>query len=596
MKLDALVFLRLAFEKHPAVVVQPFVPKIFDQVSSTMSEDWYKIVSEVLRLLGTIVDVMRPIDSSSGFFIAGFDYEILAPKIYKLLLPRLEASDIDQEIKECAILTAGKLFASTADVLGSELDTVLHLLQKKLENETTRIAVLKTLIILSKSPLCLDLSKVLISSANEMAMYLRQQSRVLRQLTLQTLDLLVLGSKADIGEISSTILAATAALINDSDLYLCQLAMKLSFSALSKNTLVLAAPFYDNVYPALIALARSSLLKGISLETLANTLRQLVSLNLPGMTFIDLFSGLYLSVSNESLSGNTLEKQGLTTSSKCVAAITIDLSEPVSTETIQKFASDLLASNDTVNQLALLCLGEVGQLRDLSSLAGLKEVILQCFENPCEETKLCAAYALGHISVGNMKEFLPVVTQPSTSSKHQYLLLVSLKEIILFYANRNLEFSAYLNLVLPILLMQCKSSEESVRNMVAECLGLLLAINSQQMLSVLLQLLQESQDNFSRSMVAGAVRVCLSRPLHCDTVTLISEVIANFLTLLHDSDLEVKKAALLMVNAAVHHNAEVLITQLSSSVLPVLIETLKIKMERTVDFGPFKHKVQISNG
>ena len=58
-----------------------------------------------------------------------------------------------------------------------------------------------------------------------------------------------------------------------------------------------------------------------------------------------------------------------------------------------------------------------------------------------------------------------------------------------------------------------------------------------------------------------------------------------------DPNLEVKKQGLLLVNTAVHHNPRTLQAHLASYVNPLLIETLKVKMERTVDLGPFKHKV-----
>ena len=65
----------------------------------------------------------------------------------------------------------------------------------------------------------------------------------------------------------------------------------------------------------------------------------------------------------------------------------------------------------------------------------------------------------------------------------------------------------------------------------------------------------------------------------------------DFLCMLQDSDLEVRKAALLMANAAAHHNPDVIAPYLSMQVVPQLMETLMFKQERVVDLGPFKHKV-----
>ena len=82
----------------------------------------------------------------------------------------------------------------------------------------------------------------------------------------------------------------------------------------------------------------------------------------------------------------------------------------------------------------------------------LKDLILACFDSGSEETKSAAAYALGHLAVGNMVIFLPVVLEAVENNRHQYLLLASLKEIILEHANKGKDFSSHLQSVLPGLL------------------------------------------------------------------------------------------------------------------------------------------------
>ena len=252
------------------------------------------------------------------------------------------------------------------------------------------------------------------------------------------------------------------------------------------------------------------------------------------------------------------------------------------------------ASNEAQKQLALLCLGEVGQQQDLSAIPNLKEILLGGFESASEDTKLSAAYALGHVAVGNMRMFLPIILQASSSSKHQYLLLVSLKELVVVFANQQLDFAPHLGAALPLLLQQCQSEEDSVRSMVAECLGVLTTILPAQVLPVLLQLNSNSTaaDTLSRRMIAHALRFSLSRsassPAALDAIT---QEMHQFLPLLKDEDLDVKKAALLMVNTAVHHNPRTVEAHIGAVVIPALIETLQTKLERIVDLGPFKHRV-----
>ena len=80
--------------------------------------------------------------------------------------------------------------------------------------------------------------------------------------------------------------------------------------------------------------------------------------------------------------------------------------------------------------LALLCLGEIGRRKDLSSHAHIETIVIESFQSPFEEIKSAASYALGNIAVGNLPKYLPfILNQIDNQQKKQYLLLHSLKEV-----------------------------------------------------------------------------------------------------------------------------------------------------------------------
>ena len=65
------------------------------------------------------------------------------------------------------------------------------------------------------------------------------------------------------------------------------------------------------------------------------------------------------------------------------------------------FAKDLTSSDETKKHLALLCIGELGQLANLGEIVtvaneevSLKDLILSCFEGGAEETKAAAVSTL----------------------------------------------------------------------------------------------------------------------------------------------------------------------------------------------------------
>ena len=187
-----------------------------------------------------------------------------------------------------------------------------------------------------------------------------------------------------------------------------------------------------------------------------------------------------------------------------------------------------------------------------------------------------------------MSTFLPIVLQAMEHDQHQFLLLASLKEIILMHANKEIDFSLYLDAVVPGLTALCRAEEEGVRNMVAECFGALVYMYDSHIVPHLQAIANNLDDKIARWTVASALRYALSRQLN--DATILVSAMGDFLRLLVDSDLEVRKASLLMTNTIVHHNPDIIAPHLLD-VIPILYETLQFKQEKTVDLGPFKHKV-----
>jgi len=231
------------------------------------------------------------------------------------------------------------------------------------------------------------------------------------------------------------------------DLHLSHLALQLAASMLNKAPAVAAPAVSAHVYPRMLELARSSLIQGQAQQSLIHLFQSVVRANLTSLSYTDMFAQLYTTSSATASAGaQGLSKQGLSNLSKCIAGIAS--SSDTAAQSLQRFTADLTggstSNNESQKQLALLCLGEVGQAQDLSGIPNLKEILLSGFESAAEDTKLSAAYALGHVAVGNMQTFLPIILQASSSSKHQYLLLVSLKELVVVFANQQLDFAPHL--------------------------------------------------------------------------------------------------------------------------------------------------------
>lgn len=593
LRLDALQLLRLVLEQHSATSLQVSIARIAPLVINFVKEDWYKVSAEALRVICATISVLRPIDPNTNTFLASqFIYQPFIQPIYTAIMFRLQALDIDQEIKEGAILAIGKLVYHAGDVIQVETPAILQLLLSRLENDVTRMPALRAFATIAASPLNINISSVLSNVITNLALFLRQQSRVLRQASLQTLNAIITSvyNSTSLSVPSlTTILQETSNHINDSDLHITFLSLKVALNIL-QNIPNTADIISQTILPKSLLLASSPLLQGAAQHALIELFQVLVVVHPTSYSMLlTSFLGRVSTTANEDR--KDLPRESVGNLAKCVAGICLKAAPTVRDETLLGLANDLRGTKDSHKHLALLCIGELGQQTDLATAPDLKELILSCFESGEQETKTAAAYALGRLAVGSMSTYLPVVLSAVQSNRHQYLLLEALREIIVVHANTHRDFSSYLEAVLPGLLAHSHATEEGVRNMVAECLGALTAMHSERMFPVLEQLSAVPKDNLGRWTTASALRYALARHANASAMaSSLRPLQAICESLLNDTDLDVKRATLMLVNAGVHHQPN-LFEPFLRSLLPYVLATLDLKLERTVDLGPFKHKV-----
>ena len=243
LKLDALrlVHEMLASDKHNPVFIKRSIYKtLLSDLCLSVKEHWYKVIAEALRVLAEVPRYfLTGYDGTEDAAIKKQEMDSVATSIYEAIEPLLSAHDVDQEIKECALATCASLLAALHSNLTKEqMDRLLTLILERLRNETTRIAAIKTLSTVASASGVdsmeddekVDLSLILGDSVSEMASFLKQQSRSLKQSALEALDIVVTNhgsedpSLAD-GQLFSTVLRELADLIVDSDLHLSHLSL-----------------------------------------------------------------------------------------------------------------------------------------------------------------------------------------------------------------------------------------------------------------------------------------------------------------------------------------------------------------------------------
>ncbi|XP_074734849.1 cullin-associated NEDD8-dissociated protein 1-like isoform X2 [Strix uralensis] len=550
MRIDTLSFLHVLLCNHQPEVFHPHIKSLLPPVVTCIADPFYKITSEALLVTQQLVKVLRPLDKPCPF-----DAKPYVKDLFTATLKRLKAADIDQEVKERAISCMGQIIYNLGDHLSADLQPTLKIFLERLKNEITRLTTVKALTLIASSPLKIDLRPILGEGFPILASFLRKNQRALKLSTLTALDILVKNYSDSLKPaMIESVLTELPALITENDMHVSQVAI-VFLTTLAKVYPSCISKISGSVLAETFQLVHSPLLQGGALNAIVDFFQALVLTRTATMGHSELMKQLTAPVYSSGSAGAslTLHKQAYYSVAKCVAALSSACPKEAPA-TVNQFIQDIKnpKSSSAVKVLAFLSLAEMGRTTNLSAQRELKTVILEAFTSPSEEVKSAASYALGNVSVGNLKEYLPfMLKEIGSQPKRQYLLLHSLKEVISSSPADGLK--PYVEDIWALLFKHCSPH--------------------------------------ARSTVVTAVKFTIAdQPQPIDA--LLKGCIGDFLKTLQDPDLNVRRVALAMFNSAAH-NKPSLIRDLLSTVLPSLYNETKVRREliREVEMGPFKHTV-----
>uniref|UniRef100_A0A8C9YIS7 TATA-binding protein interacting (TIP20) domain-containing protein n=1 Tax=Sander lucioperca TaxID=283035 RepID=A0A8C9YIS7_SANLU len=591
MRIDALSFFHVLLLSHPPQAFQPHMQVLLPPVVACVEDTFYKITSEALLVAQQLVRVMRPQGQSAT---AGrFDPKPFVKEVFSATLKRLKATDIDQEVKERAISCMGHMVCHLGDHLGAELQGVLAIFLERLKNEITRLTAVRTITLISASPLKINLSSILPETLSVLGSFLRKNQRALKLGTLACLTALVTHHAGSIKPAAlEPILSELPALVDEGDMHVSQVSVTL-LTCMAKWCPSSLAKISSSVLPGVFRLVHSPLLQGAALAAILDFLQALVLSKTSNLGYSQLLKSLTDPFHRSQSSDSTIiHRQSYQSVARCVAALSASCSKETPA-TVAGLMQEVCVKNpgspESARVLALLCLGELGRSGSLGRSKEVQGVILEAISSTNEEVKTAASCALGSMAVGSLDEYLPfLLKEISAQPRRQYLLLHSLKEVISACPASSL--SAHVESIWALLFDNCECQEEGTRNLVAECLGKLTLVNAAQLLPRLKQLLRAGSP-LARSTVVTAIKFTIvDQPAPIDS--LLKESIGDFLKTLQDEDINVRRVALVMFNSAAH-NKPSLIRGLLATVLPHLYKETQIRKDliREVEMGPFKHTV-----
>uniref|UniRef100_A0A8C6UKJ0 Cullin-associated and neddylation-dissociated 2 (putative) n=1 Tax=Neogobius melanostomus TaxID=47308 RepID=A0A8C6UKJ0_9GOBI len=562
MRIDALSFFHVLLLSHPPQAFQPHMQVLLPPVVACIEDSFYKITSEALLVTQQLVKVMRPLDQTTA---GGFNPKPFIKEVFSSTLKRLKATDIDQEVKERAITCMGHMVCHLSDHLGAELKVVLSIFLERLKNEITRLTTVRTITLITASPLKIDLSSILPESLSVLGSFLRKNQRALKLGTLACLTALVTHQASSIKPAAlEPVLSELPPLVDESDMHVSQLSITL-LTCMAKACPSSLAKISSSVLPGILKLVHSPLLQGGALAAILDFLQALVLSKTSNLGYSQLLKSLMGPFHSTQCLAD-IHRQSYHSVARCVAAL-CSICPKETPGTVSSFIQEVRPFIPSTHTNV--------------SKNNLPNPTVKLSSRKTET----ASSALGSMAVGSLNDYLPfILKEISSQPKRQYLLLHSLKEVISACSASSL--SAHLESIWALLFQNCQCPEEGTRNLVAECLGKLTLVNPDQLLPRLKQQLKGA-----RSTVVTAVKfTIIDHPAPIDT--LLRDCIGDFLSTLQDQDINVRRVALVMFNSAAH-NKPSLIRGLLPKVLPHLYQETQIRKDliREVEMGPFKHTV-----
>lgn len=475
LRIEALQLVSAICDTHSSRALDPYIGHIVPGVIAAAKDKYYKVSSEAIRVVESIINVLTP-PRSTGTEQKYLSYVV---NLYDIILDRIVATDADLEVRQRAIHALGVLLGRIAGLNNSKLilpakkSNAFHVLEDRLKNETTRLSAVQAVdIVCASAREKEDLQPEWVRVVTlELGAQLRKADRVLRGTSLSALRNLTANPVALAGLDDKTLYNLAGVLlplVNPNDLNLLGLTLVIF------TRLVQRSP------------------KKVADEGLKTALCAIVLTPLGGVV-LDAFLGLVRVIGEKgvgqplmySLLKNVGVNGDLAVVGKAIGTLLVAGASTVGFK-VDDFILELGVSNDERRQcLALSILGEAGLRLGSSSPSQLQPSIFKShFHSNFDQVPRAAATALGRAGAGNINTYLPVILSSSDmSGSSQYLSLHSIKEILQYAGKARTDLSPYTKQIWEKLIVASQSEDNKAVG--AECIGRLTIIEPKTFLPLL---------------------------------------------------------------------------------------------------------------
>lgn len=463
LRIETLKLLRVVAETHSSRLLEPYLPKIIASLITVCKDKFSKVSSEAFDTVEVYIKALTPPRSAGSKAQNGQYLEAL----HKTVVDRIQATDIDTEVRQKAIHALGLLLGRTSGPQGAALlsqeyrNVGLQIIAERLHNELTRLASVRA--VDAVAFLAQDKKEFQPEWVREVALelgaQLRKASRSLRGSSLSALKRMATNAACrenmDDETVAKIVQLLLPLILVDRDLHLIGPALIiLGTFANDRPQLVLDA----EVIRAYCFVSKMDI-SGAGLDALLESL-EIIGKKGAGK---DLMKALLTEVG---VNGNP-ELVG-----QVIGTLLVAGGDTVGVK-LEDFTNELkTAADDKRKCLALYILGETG-LRMGTSFPLEPDTFTAYFSATSEKVRLAAAVALGRAAAGDVGKFLPQILSLMAQGK-QYLLLHSVKEL-LQHSTAEADLVQYTNPLWDEIVAASQIEDNKVVG--AECMGRLATID-----------------------------------------------------------------------------------------------------------------------
>ncbi|KAF5385600.1 hypothetical protein D9757_006791 [Collybiopsis confluens] len=548
--LGCLSFLASFFATHSPPTFTSCLPSLTPALLKSIAERHPRVAAEAFRVFSALLQAVKPIKNADW-----------TEPLYEQALARLATHDTDAEVRGCAEECIADLWICATDVVKAKSGKEWELICRQ---TGTVDGAVKVVIKVAKE---VQVDDTWVNGCMDWILgLLKKSGRPGKTEIFIALDVLIKSYSAGVPDgLSSALISQIKPYLTVSDISLLSQALGILSVLLELAPAATFPEVEQYVLQDIYIISRSALVGGAALESLLNFYSALVKADKQIATHV--VPSLVISVEKA-----PKNEASPTNVARCVAQV-VESDQGIAAGTIAEYSKHPASKAKQLTVvLSLLILGELGRFIDMSPQQEIFFHAIEHFSAEQEDTRSAASFAAGNIAIGNLRQFLPSIVKmiQSDPKKPQLEGIADLLWVPLFENSEN--------------------SEETTRNVAAACIGKLATTHPSKYLPQLHARISDSNPA-ARATVVSAIRYTFAdtAPTYDE---LLSPLVIDFLSLMGDEDLTVRRLALSALNSAARTKSHLIRDHLTV-LLPSLYGETAVNPDliRTVQMGPWTHKV-----